>query len=88
MPIANSVRAAIGRVMASWDDNPVTPRPAGERAGVCSVEVPDMDAAVAALASRRIATFPELQYMRLDLHAFNTEQDVQRFVDCFALLRK
>jgi len=24
VPIANSVRAAIGRVMASWDDDPVT----------------------------------------------------------------
>jgi selenocysteine lyase/cysteine desulfurase len=68
--------------------DPVTPRPAAERAGVCSVEVPDMDEAVAALAEHRIATFPELQYMRLDLHAFNTEEEVQRIVDCFALPRK
>jgi hypothetical protein len=31
---------------------------------------------------------PELQYMRLDLHAFNTEEDVQRIIDCFATLRR
>jgi hypothetical protein len=28
-----------------------------------------------------------LQYVRLDLHAFNSEQDVQRIIDCFAALR-
>ena len=32
----------------------------------------------------RIATMPELQYIRLDLHAFNTEEDVDRILDCFA----
>ncbi len=67
--------------------DPVTPRPASERAGVCSVEVPDMAAAVAALAEHRIATLPELQYVRLDLHAFNSEDDVQKIIDCFATLR-
>jgi len=54
---------------------------------VCSVEVPDLATAVAALARHRIATFPELQYIRLDLHAFTSEQDVQRIIDCFAALR-
>jgi hypothetical protein len=27
---------------------------------------------------------PELQYIRLDLHAFNSEEDVDRILDCFA----
>jgi selenocysteine lyase/cysteine desulfurase len=54
---------------------------------VCSVEVPNLPAAVAALAEHRIATMPELQYIRLDLHAFNTEEDVDRILDCFAGLR-
>ena len=89
--IADRVDYLMGQLLDGLDGlgfDPVTPRPAAERAGVCSVEVPDMDEAVAALAEHRIATFPELQYMRLDLHAFNTEEDVQRIVDCFALLRK
>ena len=30
---------------------------------------------------------PELQYIRLDLHAFNTDEDVARILDCFAGLR-
>jgi hypothetical protein len=55
--------------------------------GVCSVEVPDLPAAVAALAEHLIATMPELQYIRLDLHAFNNEEDVARILDCFAGLR-
>jgi hypothetical protein len=54
---------------------------------VCSVEVTDLPAAVAALAEHRIATMPELQYIRLDLHAFNNEEDVARILDCFTGLR-
>jgi selenocysteine lyase/cysteine desulfurase len=94
-------RAGIGRIaarvahltdllLAGLDElgfDPVTPRRANERAGVCSVEVPDMKRAVASLAEHRIATFPELQYIRLDLHAFNTEEDVARIMGCFASLR-
>jgi cysteine desulfurase / selenocysteine lyase len=94
-------RAGIGRIaarvahltdllLAGLDElgfDPVTPRQANERAGVCSVEVPDMEQAVASLAEHRIATFPELQYIRLDLHAFNTEEDVARITGCFASLR-
>ena len=94
-------RAGIGRIggriaeltsalLAGLDElgfDPVTPRQASERAGVCSVEVKDMTLAVAALAQHRIATFPELQYVRLDLHAFNSEEDVRRIIDCFATLR-
>jgi cysteine desulfurase / selenocysteine lyase len=94
-------RAGIGRIaarvanltdqlLAGLDElgfDPVTPRHANERAGVCSVEVPDMERAVATLAEHRIATFPELQYIRLDLHAFNTEEDVERIIACFSSLR-
>jgi cysteine desulfurase / selenocysteine lyase len=67
--------------------DPVTPRPASQRAGVCSVEVPDLEQAVAALAEHRISTMPELNYIRLDLHAFNNDEDVARILDCFAGLR-
>ena len=67
--------------------DPVTPRQATRRAGVCSVEVPNMPAAVAALAEHRISTLPELQYVRLDLHAFNSEADAERILACFAALR-
>jgi kynureninase len=67
--------------------DPVTPRPASQRAGVCSVEVQDLEQAVAALAEHRISTMPELNYIRLDLHAFNNDEDVARILDCFAGLR-
>jgi hypothetical protein len=30
---------------------------------------------------------PELQYIRLDLHAFNTEEDVAAILECFTGLR-
>ena len=79
-----------GSLLSGLDDlgfDPVTPRSPGDRAGVCSVEVPDLPKAVAALAEHRIATMPELQYIRLDLHAFNSEEDVARILDCFAGLR-
>ena len=47
----------------------------GERAGWRALgRGPQPAAAVAALAEHRIATMPELQYIRLDLHAFNTEE--------------
>jgi selenocysteine lyase/cysteine desulfurase len=88
--IAGRVAGLTGLLLAGLDElgfDPVTPRQASQRAGVCSVEVPDMTAAVAALADHRIATWPELQHVRLDLHAFNSEQDVQRIIDCFATLR-
>ena len=89
--IAARVADLIGLLLAGLDDlgfDPVTPRAAHERAGVCSVEVGDLDQAVAALAEHRIATFPELQYIRLDLHAFNNDQDVERILACFATLRR
>ncbi|HEX3921500.1 MAG TPA: aminotransferase class V-fold PLP-dependent enzyme [Streptosporangiaceae bacterium] len=89
--IAARVADLTGLLLAGLDDlgfDPVTPRAAHERAGVCSVEVGDLDQAVAALAEHRIATFPELQYIRLDLHAFNNEQDVERILACFATLRR
>jgi hypothetical protein len=54
---------------------------------VCAVEVPDMAAATAALAEHRVATLPELQRVRLDLHAFNSEEDVARILGCFAAIR-
>jgi kynureninase len=85
--IAARVDSLMGSLLKGLEDrgfDPVTPRPANERAGVCSVEVPNLPAAVAALAEHRIATMPELQYIRLDLHAFNTEEDVDRILDCFA----
>jgi selenocysteine lyase/cysteine desulfurase len=88
--IADRVAGLTNLLLAGLDElgfDPVTPRQASQRAGVCSVEVPDMTTAVAALADHRIATWPELQYVRLDLHAFNSEQDVQRIIDCFATLR-
>lgn len=88
--IGARVDSLMGSLLKGLDDigfDPVTPRLASERAGVCSVEVPDMPAAVAALAEHRIATMPELQYIRLDLHAFNTEEDVARILECFAGLR-
>jgi selenocysteine lyase/cysteine desulfurase len=89
--IAGRVDSLMGSLLKGLDDlgfDPVTPRPPAERAGVCSVEVPDLPAAVAALAEHRIATMPELQYIRLDLHAFNTDEDVARILDCFASLRR
>jgi selenocysteine lyase/cysteine desulfurase len=89
--IAARVADLMGLLLAGLDDlgfDPVTPRAAQERAGVCSVEVGDLDQAVAALAEHRIATFPELQYIRLDLHAFNNDQDVERILACFATLRR
>jgi cysteine desulfurase / selenocysteine lyase len=88
--IAGRVADLTGLLLAGLDElgfDPVTPRQASQRAGVCSVEVPDLAKAVTALADHRIATFPELQYIRLDLHAFNSEQDVRRILDCFAALR-
>ena len=89
--IAARVAGLTGSLLSGLDElgfDPVTPRPAGERAGVCSVEVPDLAAAVAALAEHHISTLPELQYIRLDLHAFNTEEDVARILECFAGLRR
>jgi selenocysteine lyase/cysteine desulfurase len=65
-----------------------TPRQARDRAGVCSVPVPDLAAAVAALHEHRISTLPELNFIRLDLHAFNSEADVARIIDCFASMRE
>ena len=88
--IAARVGSLMGSLLKGLDDlgfDPVTPRSASDRAGVCSVEVPDLAAAVAALAEHRISTMPELQYIRLDLHAFNTEEDVARILSCFAGLR-
>ena len=88
--IAVRVDSLMGSLLKGLDDlgfDPVTPRRTSERAGVCSVEVPDLPAAVAALAKYRISTMPELQYIRLDLHAFNTEEDVARILDCFSGLR-
>jgi selenocysteine lyase/cysteine desulfurase len=88
--IAARVDSLTGSLLQGLDElgfDPVTPRSAAERAGVCSVEVPDLPAALAALAEHRIATMPELQYIRLDLHAFNSEDDVARILDCFAGLR-
>jgi kynureninase len=85
--VAARVDSLMGSLLKGLEDHgfdPVTPRPANERAGVCSVEVRNLPAAVAALAEHRIATMPELQYIRLDLHAFNTEEDVDRILDCFA----
>lgn len=89
--IAARVADLTGTLLSGLDElgfDPATPRRASERAGVCSVEVPDLKAAVATLAGHRIATLPELQYIRLDLHAFNTEDDVARILDCFASLRR
>ncbi len=88
--IAARVGSLTSSLLSGLDDlgfDPVTPRSPGDRAGVCSVEVPDLAAAVAALAEHRIATMPELQYIRLDLHAFNNEEDVARILDCFTGLR-
>jgi len=88
--IAGRVASLTGLLLAGLDGlgfDPVTPRQANERAGVCSVEVPEMARAVATLADHRIATFPELQYIRLDLHAFNTEEDVEKIIACFSSLR-
>src|ERR1700691_467823 len=85
--IAARVDSLMGSLLKGLEDHgfdPVTPRPANDRAGVCSVEAPHLPAAVAALAEHRIATMPELQYIRLDLHAFNTEEDVDRILGCFA----
>ena len=89
--IASRVADLTGSLLAGLDAlgfDPVTPRHANERAGVCAVEVPDMAAAVAALAEHQIATLPELQYVRLDLHAFNSEEDIERILDCFATLHR
>jgi cysteine desulfurase / selenocysteine lyase len=88
--IAARVADLVGALLGGLDElgfDPITPRPASQRAGVCSVEVPDLDAAVAALAKHRISTMPELQYIRLDLHAFNTDDDVAAILDCFSELR-
>jgi cysteine desulfurase / selenocysteine lyase len=88
--IAGRVADLTGLLLAGLDGlgfDPVTPRLASQRAGVCSVEVPDLEVALTALADRRIAVVPELQYVRLDMHAFNSEQDVARIIDCFATLR-
>jgi kynureninase len=88
--IAARVDSLTSSLLSGLDDlgfDPVTPRSPGDRAGVCSVEVTDLPAAVAALAEHRIATMPELQYIRLDLHAFNNEEDVARILDCFTGLR-
>jgi selenocysteine lyase/cysteine desulfurase len=89
--IAGRVADLTGQLLAGLDDlgfDPVTPRPASQRAGVCSVEVGDLDQAVAALAKHRIATLPELQYIRLDMHAFNSEEDVEQILACFATLQR
>ena len=89
--VASRVLALTGDLLAGLDRlgfEPVTPREPGRRAGVCSVPVTDLAAAVAALAEHRIATLPELNFIRLDLHAFNTEEDVARIIGCFASLRR
>jgi selenocysteine lyase/cysteine desulfurase len=89
--IAARVAGLTGSLLSGLDAlgfDPVTPRPAVQRAGVCSVAVPDLAAAVSALAKHRIATLPELDYIRLDLHAFNNEEDVARILECFAGLRR
>jgi selenocysteine lyase/cysteine desulfurase len=89
--IAARVADLTGSLLSGLDAlgfDPVTPRPASQRAGVCSVEVPDLPAAVVALAEHRIATLPELSYIRLDLHAFNNDEDVARILECFAGLRQ
>lgn len=89
--IAARVTDLTGSLLSGLDElgyDPITPRPAHQRAGVCSVEVPDLDAAVEALAKHRIGTMPELQYIRLDMHAFNTDEDVARILECFAELRR
>ena len=89
--IAGRVLALTGDLLAGLDRlgfEPVTPREPRYRAGVCSVPVPDLAAAVAALREHRISTLPELNFIRLDLHAFNSEDDVARIIDCFASLRR
>ena len=88
--IAGRILALTGDLLAGLDRlgfEPVTPREPRQRAGVCSVPVPDLAAAVAALREHRIATLPELNFIRLDLHAFNSEEDVARIIGCFASLR-
>ena len=88
--IAGRIAQLTGLLLSGLDKlgyDPVTPRPATARAGVCSVPVPDVTTAATALAEHRIATLPELQCIRLDLHAFNTEEDVARILDCFGAIR-
>jgi selenocysteine lyase/cysteine desulfurase len=88
--IAGRIAELTGLLLTGLDNlgyDPVTPRVATARAGVCSVPVPDVPVAAMVLAEHRIATLPELNCIRLDLHAFNTEEDVARILDCFAAIR-
>ncbi len=88
--IAGRIAELTGLLLSGLDElgyDPVTPRAATARAGVCSVPVPDVTTAATVLAEHRIATLPELQCIRLDLHAFNTEEDVARILDCFGAIR-
>ena len=88
--IAGRIAELTGLLLSGLDElgyDPVTPRVATARAGVCSVPVPDVTTAATVLAEHRIATLPELQCIRLDLHAFNTEEDVARILDCFGAIR-
>jgi selenocysteine lyase/cysteine desulfurase len=88
--IAGRIAELTGLLLTGLDElgyDPVTPRAAAARAGVCAVPVPDVPTAAMVLAEHRIATLPELQCIRLDLHAFNTQDDVARILDCFGAIR-
>lgn len=89
--IAERILDLTGDLLAGLDRlgfEPVTPPEPGRRAGVCSVPVPDLALAVSELRKHRIATLPELNFIRLDLHAFNNEEDVARILDCFASMSR
>jgi kynureninase len=88
--IAGRIAELTGLLLSGLDElgyDPVTPRAPTARAGVCAVPVPDVPTAAMLLAEHHIATLPELRCIRLDLHAFNTEADVARILDCFGAIR-
>jgi selenocysteine lyase/cysteine desulfurase len=59
-----------------------TPLDPTKRAGVIAVDVVDADGANSELLKRNIVTVPEQGRLRLDLHALNSFDDVERVLDC------
>lgn len=61
-----------------------TPTDPRRRAGVVAVDVADANRVNDQLRADQIITIPERGRLRLDLHALNTEQDVDRILECLS----
>jgi selenocysteine lyase/cysteine desulfurase len=89
--IEQHVNGLVDRLLAGLDElgaTVATPRVAAERGPLVCVVSTDPNALVAALAAERIVTSTRDSNLRISLHLYNVEDDVDRIVAALAANRE